>query len=338
MGKFIRPRLFNRSVRQRAILSTLSILAAVGVNAFCIVYAQPPEPSVKPPQEIPSTQQATGRIAFSTYTGDSMDIYVLDDNGQNLRRLTENNGNNSQPVFSPDGSRIVFVSDRDGDNEIYVMNSDGTYQVRLTDDPENDHHPSFSPDGKQIIFSSRRDDTGPMRPYIMDIDGGDLREVKLGGSRQGGQYPNFGGPDGRLVFSNGVIFVAENHGAQVRRVTQETGYGARISSDGERIVFARQVDKKGDYFYSSEIFQVNVDGSGEIRLTHSPGIDEGPAFSPDGKQITFFSGREAGSHIYIMNTNGSNVRRLTKEPGFHQKPNWGPLFAGPARDAIKAKQ
>lgn len=324
MGRFIRASKFNPFAQSRLILLAL-VVQAVFVASVCrMSLAQPPDPPVKPPQEIIPSQKATGRIAFITSNEGELDIYVLDDNGQNLRRLTQNTGYNSQPAFSPDGSRIVFVSDRDGDNEIYIMNSDGTHQKRLTDNPANDYHPSFSPDGKQIVFVSTRDVRGPARPYLMNIDGSNVREVTLGGARRGGQYPNFGGPAGRLVFSGGVVFIADNNGAQVRRVTQESGYGARLSSDGEKIVFARQVEG-GD----SEIFLVNADGSGETRLTYSEGIDEAPAFSPDGKQIAFYSTYEGGGHIYMMNLDGSNVRRLTKAPGLHLWPAWAPLFAAP---------
>jgi len=65
---------------------------------------------------------------------------------------------NSDPAWSPDGSKIAFMSDRDGgDIEIYVMNADGSHQTRLTNSPGRDAHPSWSPDGKNIYFQSPRD-------------------------------------------------------------------------------------------------------------------------------------------------------------------------------------
>ena len=89
------------------------------------------------------------------------------------------------PSFSPDGSKIAFFSDRDGDYEIYVMNADGSNQTRLTNNPAVDAKASFSPDGSKIAFNSSRD--GSARPsrsspenpsgvtnfeiYVMDADG-----------------------------------------------------------------------------------------------------------------------------------------------------------------------
>jgi WD40 repeat protein len=77
----------------------------------------------------------------------------------------------SRPRYSPDGSKIVFQSSRDGQPEIYVMNSDGSGQTRLTNNPAWDTAPAWSPDGTKILFTSLRD--GPMSPalYVMSADG-----------------------------------------------------------------------------------------------------------------------------------------------------------------------
>jgi len=72
------------------------------------------------------------KIAFYGAGTADMDIYVMDADGGNLQRLTEDPSNDRAPTWSPDGRRIAFTSDRDGDDEIYVMNADGTGPVRLT--------------------------------------------------------------------------------------------------------------------------------------------------------------------------------------------------------------
>jgi subtilisin family serine protease len=97
---------------------------------------------------------------------------------QNGLRLT--NSGDSQPRYSPDGSKIVFQSFRDGNNEIYVMNSDGSAQTRLTNNPAFDSTPSWSPDGTKILFTSTRDN--PMSPslYVMNADGSSPTRVTTG--------------------------------------------------------------------------------------------------------------------------------------------------------------
>jgi WD40-like Beta Propeller Repeat len=73
------------------------------------------------------------------------------------------------PTFSPDGTRIAFVSHRDGNYEIYLMNADGSDKWRLTHNPAQDRQPAFSPDGKRIAFASDR--TGNFEIYVMNVDG-----------------------------------------------------------------------------------------------------------------------------------------------------------------------
>jgi Tol biopolymer transport system component len=97
------------------------------------------------------------------------------------------------PRFSPDGSTIVFSSDRDGNNEIYVIGVDGTGLSRLTSSPGKDLDPSFSPDGSNIVFDSDRD--GPVAIFTMDVDGSD--PVNLSKPiRPGDIFPSWS-PDGR---------------------------------------------------------------------------------------------------------------------------------------------
>lgn len=85
-----------------------------------------------------------------------------------LTQLTTD-GNNGAPAWSPDGSRIAFVSVRDGNTEIYVMNANGTNQVRLTSNSASEGSPRWSPDGRAIVFVGKRD--GNTEVYVMNADG-----------------------------------------------------------------------------------------------------------------------------------------------------------------------
>src|SRR6185503_11796449 len=95
--------------------------------------------------------------------------------GLPLQRPAKGIGNNYLPVFSPDGTRIAFMSYRDGQGEIYVMNVDGSNLHRLTNHPANDITPTWSPSGTQIAFTSDR--TGTPQIYIVGADGIGLQKL-----------------------------------------------------------------------------------------------------------------------------------------------------------------
>ncbi|HKR10943.1 MAG TPA: DPP IV N-terminal domain-containing protein [Pyrinomonadaceae bacterium] len=105
-------------------------------------------------------------------------IWVYKPLGSSLRLSTLTN--DFRPRYSPDGSKIVFQSTRDGQSEIYVMNSDGANQTRLTNNPAADTAPAWSPDGTKILFTSLRD--GPTSPalYLMNADGSNQTRVTAG--------------------------------------------------------------------------------------------------------------------------------------------------------------
>ena len=112
---------------------------------------------------------ASSLIVFNSNRGGNYDIYVMNDDGSNVTRLTDHPDWDNDPAWSPDGNRIAFDSIRDGNFEIYAMNADGTGPVNLTNHPSGDESPSWSPDGKRIAFKSYRD--GNSEIYVMNADG-----------------------------------------------------------------------------------------------------------------------------------------------------------------------
>jgi TolB protein len=87
--------------------------------------------------------------------------------GSDVRRLTDHPKMDCWPAWSPDGKRIAFTSNRDGNYEIYLMNADGSGQRNLTQHPASDNFAAFSPDGRRLAFLSNRD--GGYGIYVMDL-------------------------------------------------------------------------------------------------------------------------------------------------------------------------
>jgi uncharacterized protein YjdB len=111
-----------------------------------------------------------------------------------LSKLTPDTASASDPAFSPDGSRIAFVSQRDGNAEIYVMNADGTGSTRITNDPQPDGRPSFMPDGQALVFHSART-AGKQQIWVVNVDGSALTQL----TRDSANSAPTVSPDGQTI-------------------------------------------------------------------------------------------------------------------------------------------
>ncbi len=178
------------------------------------------------------------------------EIYSMNADGTEQRRLTRNGYNDFAPVWSPDGRTILFVSDRDGRFQIYKMNTDGTGQRRLAVSDYYDAEPAWSPDGRFVAFSSDR--TGSFQIHIMQADGSNVRQLTEGDREHEAGNPSWS-PDGKfIVFIGGnyhdffAIYIMDASGKNQRPLTERNGeaYHPVWSPDGKWIAFSWQVESK----------------------------------------------------------------------------------------------
>ena len=244
---------------------------------------------------------AQAQIAFVSHRDGNPEIYVMDADGDNQRRLTNHPDGDWMPSWSPDGKRIAFVSQRDGVSEIYVMDADGGKPQNLTNNPSDDNSPSWSPDGKRIAFSSNRDNRKwrfIFEIYIMDADGGN--QQNLTNNPLDDQSPSW-------------------------------------SPDGKRIVFSarRPGHFENKFAITHEIYVMDADGGNEQRLTENRVDDGAPSWSPDSERIAFAADEKGdfeNYEIYIMDADGGNLQNLTNNPNHDVNPAWSnsPFSVSPA--------
>ncbi len=136
-----------------------------------------------------------GEIVLASSRSGKFQLYAADrSNLAQLAKISTDTANATEPAFSPDGSRIAFVSTRDGNPEIYVMNADGTSPTRLTIDPQADGHPAFTPDGQAIVFQSMRT-AGKAQIWMVNVDGTGLTQL----TRDSVNSAPTVSPDGQIV-------------------------------------------------------------------------------------------------------------------------------------------
>ncbi len=249
-----------------------------------------------------------------------------------LRRLTNSIANDSSPKVSPDGTKILFLSDRVGTLELYVMNLDGSGLKGVTNNAMRNTAPVWSPDGAHIAFGVEKVPLRESDIWVMKADGS--KPVNLTKSHGYNVRPAFS-PDGtRIAFSsnrgnsykyNLDIWVMNADGSNPHRLTDYAEYDAdpTWSPDGKRIAFTRATPDK-----NFDIVVINADGTNPINLTNTAQFDEGaPAWSPDGRRIAFASNRgsqNSNSNIWVMDADGSNPKMVTTAVGHNTEPAWTP--------------
>jgi TolB protein len=263
------------------------------------------------------------------------EVYVMNADGSAERRLTRNAGYDFFPAWSPDGRKIAFVRGRGGgqapfESDLYVINADGSGERRLARDA---HYAVWSPDGRKVYFGRGSD------IYVMNADGSAQRNLTRDATYE--DSPAWS-PDGRRIAfvthgststnptagkpsgwpccpAKANLYVMNADGSGKRRLASApAGINASPtwSPDGRKIAFERAYQPypktpSKRFYYRTEIYVVNVDGSGRRRLTEGAR----PLWSPDGRRIAFVTRRHGDQEeLYVMNADGSGQRRLTHSP------------------------
>lgn len=227
------------------------------------------------------------------------ELYVMDADGTNMKRLTVNDHADAFPSWSPDGERLVFArAERRGDDvesSLYIVSADGSAERVIRREPRRRTPviltaPAWSPDGKRIAFTriTFGDEPGAA-VYVMDADG--------------------------------------KHGRRLVDEAAEPDW----SPDGRRIAVASYRDRVGRTCFqecsvNSEIYVVDVGGGNLRRLTTSVANEASPTWSPDGRRIAFVSDRSGRNdheyELYVVEAGGGDPRRLTHNDVWDLDPDW----------------
>src|SRR3972149_1268258 len=273
-----------------------------------------------------------------------VNLWLKDSNGNNRRQLTTGKVIDCYPSFTPDGEKVLFVSNRGGQWDVWSIKRDGSGLIRLTDNQDKDYSPRATPDGKHILFFSTptSSEAGYITEsvWIMDMDGKNAKRLTSGG--KGDWYPSMS-PDGKdIIFASmrligGSLWTIDREGKNYRRLT----YGKVLeffpnwSPDGKKIAYVSRrehasFDTVGDTEKDPlEIWIMDKDGNNKRQLTKniSGGIWDSrfnlrkpidfisyyhTSWHPDGTKIalTTWEKEQKGSYISIIEFNKDTLNKL----------------------------
>lgn len=261
------------------------------------------------------------KIAYVSNASGNKEIYIMDYDGYNPVRVTNNRSINLTPIWAPDGRAIAFTSYQMEYPFLYLLYIYEGRQVVISSFRGLNTTPAWSPDGKMVAYTLSKD--GNPEIYVLKLASGELK--RLTNNRFIDTSPSWS-PTGReIVFTSDrsgtpQIWIMDAEGANVRRLSFEGSFNdqAKWSPKGDMIAYT---SRQGGVF---DIWVVNADGSNFRKLTTGYGSNESPSWAPNGRHIVFSSSRGGRAQLYTMFTDGTGQQRLTRDGGDATSPSWSP--------------
>ncbi|HEY0665243.1 MAG TPA: Tol-Pal system beta propeller repeat protein TolB [Gallionella sp.] len=259
------------------------------------------------------------RIAYVNRVGSRYSLVVADSDGYNDQILLAQNEPIMSPEWSPDGSRLAYVSFETGHAVVYVQSLYARERIVLADFHGSNSAPAWSPDGKQLAIVLSRN--GSSQIYLVNANGSNLRRISFSGAID--TEPNFS-PDGQtLLFTSDrggspQIYRMPAKGGAAERLTFDEGinFSPRHSPDGQSFVFTHRVN--GKFYISTQDFM-----TGQMEMLTNGGWEKKPSFAPNGKLILFASEARGRGILATVSSDGRVQRHMYTQRGDAREPVWG---------------
>lgn len=262
---------------------------------------------------------SNGKIAFESNASGNYEIYVVDPDGSDLTKLTNDPAIDRSPAWSPDGTKIAFQSRRNGNFDLFVMFADGTGLTQITNDPADEKQPAWSPDGSRIAYARLDGATGANALWIVGADGSNPQAIDY--DRGNDDQPAWSPKGDALAFRRTydglgsdvwkVAVAGQTFSASAINLTdlrESLNAAPSWSPDGAAIVF--QSDRVAGSF---RLFVIDADGANPREWSGTVDGDSEPAWSPDGTAVAFSRQYGTGAReIQSVAADGLDLRQLTE--------------------------
>ncbi|OZA27944.1 MAG: Tol-Pal system beta propeller repeat protein TolB [Hydrogenophilales bacterium 17-64-11] len=260
------------------------------------------------------------RIAYVQKQGKSFELRVADADGQNPRTVVRSVEPLISPMFSPDGTRLVYVSFEDKKPIVYVQSLQDGARRKLAAFKGSNSAPAWSPDGRRLAVVLTRDEASQI--YLINADGSGLVRLTQGGNLD--TEPVFS-PDGQTVYftsdrgGSAQIYRVAASGGEPKRVTFNGSYNVSpaVSPDGRHLAY---ISREGGRF-SVVLHEL---ASGQTRVLTDTARDESPSFAPNGQAVLYATVEGGRGILGTVSLDGKTRARLSESGVDAREPAWGP--------------
>jgi len=257
-------------------------------------------------------------VFASTMHRPTADLYLKSVDGRTITQLTADPADDVMPAITPDSQRVAFASNRSGNWDIYTMSLAGGQVTQVTTDPDAELHPTWSPDGRYLAYCKHGAQSQRWEIWIVDVNNlAAPRFVEYGlfpkwspdpaRSKLLFQRPRQRGSRYHSIWTVDIIGNEAVHPTEIVSAANAAVINPTWSPDGSRIAFVTVIEPEervSESIEQSDVWVVNLDGTGRTNLTNGQHANFQPVWGPDGK-VFFVSNRSGADNIWMVSATQS---------------------------------